>query len=410
MQHLTSNGGRLAEGEFFFADSRAQGTHRVERGMAVVEKAQEAPPDTSWRPLERALKLCAIAKSYGPVRAVDSVDLTVPQGQFLTLLGPSGSGKTTMLMMIAGFIAPDSGEMLFDDRSITYLPPEKRNFGMVFQGYALFPHLSVFDNIAFPLKVRRQSAEKIRQQVQRALEMVQLQALADRLPRQLSGGQQQRVALARALVFDPAILLLDEPLGALDRKLRAELQIELKQLHERLGATFIYVTHDQEEALSMSDRIAIVRDGRFVQIGSPAELYERPATRFVAGFLGESNFITGRVTSLTKDGFTYGAGGQTYFQTASLSTVAPGQAVLLAMRPEKVVVSTESTEGCANRVQGRVLTWNYFGSNFHLTVEADGLGRMFVLCPTWRVLFEPKTGMSLWLGWDANATVVVKDD
>jgi ABC-type Fe3+/spermidine/putrescine transport system ATPase subunit len=300
--------------------------------------------------------------------------------------------------------------MLFDDRSITYLPPEKRNFGMVFQGYALFPHLSVFDNIAFPLKVRRQSAEKIRQQVQRALEMVQLQALADRLPRQLSGGQQQRVALARALVFDPAILLLDEPLGALDRKLRAELQIELKQLHERLGATFIYVTHDQEEALSMSDRIAIVRDGRFVQIGSPAELYERPATRFVAGFLGESNFITGRVTSLTKDGFTYGAGGQTYFQTASLSTVAPGQAVLLAMRPEKVVVSTESTEGCANRVQGRVLTWNYFGSNFHLTVEADGLGRMFVLCPTWRVLFEPKTGMSLWLGWDANATVVVKDD
>jgi len=358
----------------------------------------------------RGLEFRGLSKHYGPVRAVDNVDLQVPRGEFLTLLGPSGSGKTTMLMMIAGFIQPTSGDILLDERVITQLPPERRNFGMVFQGYALFPHLSVFDNVAFPLKVRRKSGADVKREVVRALELVQLQALADRMPRQLSGGQQQRVALARALVFTPEILLLDEPLGALDRKLRQEVQIELKQLHERIKTTFVYVTHDQEEALSMSDRIAIVRDGRFVQIGSPAALYEQPATRFVAGFLGESNFIKGSVAEKRSSGFTYSSGGQSFRQQSRANGIAIGDDVLLAMRPEKVGVSVDRPENYANRVSGRVASWNYFGANFHFTVETDELGRIAATCPAWRMAMEPRNEMALWLGWDDDAAVVVKDD
>jgi spermidine/putrescine ABC transporter ATP-binding subunit len=350
-----------------------------------------------------------VSKHYGPVHAVDGVDLDVARGEFLTLLGPSGSGKTTMLMMIAGFTTPSSGEILLDGNAITHLPPEKRNFGMVFQGYALFPHLSVFDNVAFPLKVRRRPAEEIKREVGRALELVQLTPLADRMPRQLSGGQQQRVALARALVFTPDVLLLDEPLGALDRKLRTEVQIELKQLHERIRTTFVYVTHDQEEALSMSDRIAIVRDGRFVQIGSPAELYERPATRFVAGFLGESNFIKGRTNGAAESGFAYDVGGETFRQKAA-PVPASGSEVLLAMRPEKITIATESSMATTNRVSGRVMSWNYFGSDFHFVVATAGLGQLAVRCPAWRMKLELRNEMQVWLGWDADAAVVVADD
>jgi putative spermidine/putrescine transport system ATP-binding protein len=350
-----------------------------------------------------------ISKHYGAVKAVDAVGLDVARGEFLTLLGPSGSGKTTMLMMIAGFVTPTAGQILLDNRQITHLPPEKRNFGMVFQGYALFPHLSVFDNVAFPLKVRRRPAEEIRREVGRTLDLVQLGHLAARMPRQLSGGQQQRVALARALVFTPEILLLDEPLGALDRKLRTEVQIELKQLHERIGTTFVYVTHDQEEALSMSDRIAIVRDGRFVQIGNPTELYERPATRFVAGFLGESNFLGGRVDGVAAGGFDYSAGGETFRQAARIAPAA-GSSVLLAMRPEKVSISATPCADTANRVAGRVTSWNYFGSDFHFTVETASLGRLAVRSPAWRMGLQPENGMDVWLGWDADAAVVIRDD
>jgi putative spermidine/putrescine transport system ATP-binding protein len=280
---------------------------------------------------------------------------------------------------------------------------------MVFQGYALFPHLSVFDNVAFPLKVRRKPPDEIQREVRRVLELVQLTALADRMPRQLSGGQQQRVALARALVFTPEVLLLDEPLGALDRKLRTEVQIELKQLHERIGTTFVYVTHDQEEALSMSDRIAIVRDGRIVQIGRPADLYERPATRFVAGFLGESNFIKGRVSGAAEGGFSYSVGGETFRQKAAAAP-APGGDVVLAMRPEKIAIVTDAAGTATNRVQGRVTSWNYFGSEFHVTVATASLGQLAVRCPAWRMKLEPRNEMQVWLGWDADAAVVVADD
>jgi len=267
-------------------------------------------------PVAHNLALREVSKHYGSVAAVDRVSLDVPRGQFLTLLGPSGSGKTTLLMIIAGFVEPTAGEVLVDGARITPLPPEKRNFGMVFQGYALFPHLTVFDNVAFPLKVRGVSRAAAADRIRGALDLVKLAPLAERYPRQLSGGQQQRVALARALVFTPDILLLDEPLSALDKKLRAELQWELKQIHRRVGTTFIYVTHDQEEALSMSDEIAIIRDGRVVQAGPPRLLYERPATRFVADFLGKSNFITGRVVAHEGDWLVYEAGGSRYVQAA----------------------------------------------------------------------------------------------
>jgi len=359
-------------------------------------------------PAGAGLGLRAITKRYGPVTAVDRVDLDVPRGQFLTLLGPSGSGKTTLLMMIAGFVAPTSGDILLDGRAITGLPPERRNFGMVFQGYALFPHLTVFDNVAFALKVRRRPADEIRQAVARALDLVQLGGLAQRMPRQLSGGQQQRVALARALVFNPGVLLLDEPLGALDRKLRQEVQIELKQLHERVRTTFLYVTHDQEEALSMSDRIAIVRDGRIVQAGSPVELYERPATRFVAGFLGESNFIRGTVKGASGGRVAYEVGGRAFEHAGAAG--APGAEIVLSMRPEKIAVSPGARNGAVNAVQARITSWNYFGSNFHFRADAGALGTMGVSCPAWRMQVEPRNGMEVWLGWDPDATVAVAED
>ncbi len=356
------------------------------------------------------LEFRGLSKHYGRVRAVDNVDLQVPRGQFLTLLGPSGSGKTTMLMMIAGFISPTSGRMALDGTDITERQPEKRNFGMVFQGYALFPHLSVFDNVAFPLKVRRLSGEETRERVKKALDLVQLGELADRMPRQLSGGQQQRVALARALVFNPEILLLDEPLGALDRKLRQEVQIELKELHRRVRTTFIYVTHDQEEALSMSDRIAIVRDGRFVQVGSPDELYELPRTRFVAGFLGESNFLRGTVRSSECGEIRYEIGGDQYRQRGNGHAPSPGEPILVAMRPEKVRIAAERPTGATNAVEGTIRNWNYFGSTFHMTLAHPALGDIVVSCPAWRTRITPENGQRLWVDWDADAGVVVADD
>ncbi|MFQ5984484.1 MAG: ABC transporter ATP-binding protein [Alphaproteobacteria bacterium] len=356
------------------------------------------------------LGLSRITKRYGSVVAVDDVSLTVPPGEFLTLLGPSGAGKTTILMLIAGFVEPEAGEVFLDERRITHLPPDKRNFGMVFQGYALFPHMSVFDNIAFALKVRRRPQAEIDQRVGEALDLVQLTGLGNRLPRQLSGGQQQRVALARALVFTPDVLLLDEPLGALDRKLRTEVQVELKLLHRRVGTTFMYVTHDQEEALSMSDRIAIIRDGRFVQVGEPDELYERPATRFVADFLGESNFIRGRVIGADDGGFIYAAGGGSWRQAAAARAARNESEVLIAMRPEKIMISEEAPSERSNRVAGEIANWSYFGTTFHFTIHTAELGELVVTTPAWKSRVELAPGRRVWLSWAADASVVVADD
>ncbi|MDB5411965.1 MAG: transporter ATP-binding protein [Rubritepida sp.] len=354
-----------------------------------------------------ALALRGLTKRYGAFTAVDDVSLEVAQGQFLTLLGPSGSGKTTILMAVAGFVAPSAGTVLLDGGDITPLPPEKRDFGMVFQGYALFPHMSVADNVAFPLRVRGMSRADRDAKVRAALDLVQLQKFTDRLPRQLSGGQQQRVALARALVFDPKLLLLDEPLSALDKKLRAELQEELKALHRRIGRTFVNVTHDQEEALSLSDTIAILNHGKLVQIGDPNGLYERPRTRFVADFLGKSNFLEGTVRTRMAEGFLLEAGPvQLRVHGAG---PAEGTRALLSLRPEKLALLAEG-ETADNVVEGTIRAWSYLGAGSSLVVATEHLGEIRAVLPAWKSSIDPAEGLRVRLGWAADAAVPVEED
>ncbi|HEX7263987.1 MAG TPA: ABC transporter ATP-binding protein [Candidatus Dormibacteraeota bacterium] len=249
-------------------------------------------PEAVAAPRPAALRLQGVRKSYGQVVAVDGIDLTVDEGEFFTLLGPSGSGKTSLLRLIAGFERPDAGTIELGGRDVTSLPPHLRETNTVFQDYALFPHMTVGDNIGYGLRIKHVPVGERRKRVERALQMVRLTGLDKRRPNQLSGGQRQRVALARAVINEPEVLLLDEPLGALDLKLRQEMQLELKRIQKEVGITFIYVTHDQEEALTMSDRVAVMAAGNIEQIGSPVELYERPATEFVAGFIGISNLLT----------------------------------------------------------------------------------------------------------------------
>jgi putative spermidine/putrescine transport system ATP-binding protein len=284
------------------------------------------------------LEIRNLRKTYGPVVAVAQADLDMREGEFLTLLGPSGSGKTTLLMMVAGLIQPDSGEVWIDGRLATYVPSFKRDIGMVFQNYALFPHLTVFENIAFPLRMRRVPEATMAREVQRVLEVVRLPDVGQRLPRALSGGQQQRVALARCVVYQPSIVLMDEPLGALDKKLRDQMQLEIKHLHTQLGITVLYVTHDQEEAMIMSDRICLMNEGRIEQIGAPSELYFRPRTVFAADFLGESNILEATVAGT--DGavvLLHGVPGGT-FRAPAAPGLRPSDRVKLMVRPERLAL------------------------------------------------------------------------
>lgn len=355
-----------------------------------------------------SLVLDKVEKRYGDFVALEPTDLTIKAGEFITLLGPSGSGKTTILMSIAGFVAPSSGRMLLDGRDVTGLPPERRNFGVVFQGYALFPHLTVYDNIAFPLRARGITGDTARPKIMAALEMAKLGAFAHRYPRQLSGGQQQRVALARSLVFSPELLLLDEPLSALDKALRKEFQTEFRSIHREVGSTFIYVTHDQEEALTMSDRIVILDRGRILQIAPPAELYERPATEFVAGFLGKSNFLRGRVASAQ--------GGQVaihmpgFAATANGNGIAAqaGQAAVAALRPEKVRLTAPdaaATEAPC-QVRGRVADITYLGSSIEVEVRlADGETLLATVPAGQRSFTE---GEEIVASWAPNAAILVR--
>lgn len=351
------------------------------------------------------LTLTKLNKVYGRLHAIRDVSLSMPRGSFVTLLGPSGSGKTTILMAIAGFVQPTSGSIRIDDRDITALAPEQRNFGMMFQGYALFPHMTVAENVWFPLRVRGHSRASARERVHRALEMVQMEHLAERRPMQLSGGQQQRVALARALVFEPDLVLLDEPLSALDKNLRHDLQIELKSLHQRLGVTFVYVTHDQEEALSMSDHIVILRNGQIEQKGSPSELFERPDTRFVADFLGRSNFISGHVIARDDSGFDYVVGTHRFWQSGA-PLHGGDENVLIAIRPQKVAVSANRPDA-TNTVEGRVKAVSYLGTSYYLLVSVPGLEPVSAVVSAWGAASVPREGASVWLSWDPASAVVV---
>jgi spermidine/putrescine ABC transporter ATP-binding subunit len=319
-----------------------------------------------------------IEKRFGTVVAVDDVSLDIAPGEFVTLLGPSGSGKTTTLMMLAGFEIPTAGEIYVDDDPIAAVPPFRRNIGMVFQNYALFPHMTVGENIAFPLQMRKMSRAEITRQTKEVLQLVGLPGYEGRYPRQLSGGQQQRVAVARALVFSPRVLLMDEPLGALDKQLRERLQLEVKALHEQLGVTIIYVTHDQEEALVMSDRIAVMNDGRIEQIGHPTELYDEPATRFVANFIGESNFIEGVVQQADGAVTTVAAPGIGELRAPHRAGVASGEQVALTVRPEKIVASENGAAPEMNALDGTVADVVFVGEMRRYVVALPG-GQKLVL-------------------------------
>jgi putative spermidine/putrescine transport system ATP-binding protein len=317
--------------------------------VAPADSAAGAAPAHSRETSEIKLQVRGLRKTYGDFVALHGADLELHDGEFLTLLGPSGSGKTTLLLAIAGLNDPDSGEIHIDGHLATYLPPFKRDIGMVFQNYALFPHMTIFDNIAFPLKMRRWPAARIATAVERVLDIVQLPELADRHPRQLSGGQQQRIALARALVYEPSVVLMDEPLGALDKKLRDRLQLEIKQLHRELGIAVLYVTHDQEEALVMSDRICLMRDGRIEQLGTPDDLYFRPRTVFAADFLGESNLLAGRFVSNDDQLARVELADGTQLTGWSDHRMEPGQPVRVMVRPEALRILGEG-EAADNHV------------------------------------------------------------
>ena len=305
-----------------------------------------------------------VQKTYdGTSLVVRDLNLDIQRGEFLSLLGPSGSGKTTTLMMLAGFESPTAGEISLNGTPITRTPPHKRNFGMVFQNYALFPHMTVAENIAYPLRVRKVPAAERDARVRRALEMVQMDHLSVRYPAQMSGGQQQRVALARALVFDPQLVLMDEPLGALDKQLREHMQIELKALHRRLGVTFVYVTHDQSEALTMSDRVAVFNDGRIQQIDRVDCLYETPANRFVASFVGDNAALRGRISSAEGEHCEVQLPGGARVRGINVNRAAVGDAVQCCVRPERI----ELVDGPrANSLPGQVMDVIYFGDHLRL--------------------------------------------
>jgi iron(III) transport system ATP-binding protein len=310
-----------------------------------------------------------VTKRFGPVAAVDGVSLQIADGELFTLLGPSGCGKTTLLRLIAGFYRPDGGAVVFGDRVVNDVPPHARNIGMVFQNYALWPHMTVFQNVAYGLRLRRLGKASVQSRVGEGLRKVNLAGLEARYPGQLSGGQQQRVALARALVLNPDILLLDEPLSNLDAKVRVQVRAEIRKLQQELRITTVYVTHDQEEALSLSDRVAVMRDGRVLQLGRPRELYERPLTRFVADFVGTNNLIPGTVK---------GRDGEVLIVDTALGPIrarapgalGPGQRCVLAIRPENMAVASLGADG--NRITGRVTLASYLGNTLRYDVDAGG--------------------------------------
>jgi len=354
----------------------------------------------------------AVSKHYGGVRALDRVSLEVEPGEFLTLLGPSGSGKTTLLMVLAGFSRPTSGRVLVGGEDVTRTPPHRRDFGVVFQSYALFPHMTVAQNVGYPLRMRNRPRAEIARKVADALALVRLEGLADRRPDQLSGGQKQRVALARAIVFEPRVLLMDEPLSALDKKLREAMQIEIRRLHERLGITTIYVTHDQREALTLSDRVAVIDGGRIRQLDPPRLLYEEPRSRFVAEFVGEVNLIEARFASVNGSTMRVRAPALGIEIVTDRPVPAlPGEPLWVAVRPEKMsIAKSPPAETGHNCVTGEVFDIEYLGdvSVYHVRLD-NGLFLRATEANKLRLIERPITWEDrVWLFWGPDASVVLR--
>jgi len=375
----------------------------VGAAVAAAPRSQDVP----------AIELENVVKEYvshgDVVRAVKGVSLAIAEGEFFSLLGPSGCGKTTTMRMIAGFEEPTSGVIRLHGADVTNVPPNKRDVNMVFQSYALFPHMTVWENVAFGLKRKKVPADEIKRRVGEMLEIVHLQGRERRRPQELSGGQQQRVALARALVNRPRALLLDEPLGALDLKLRQHMQIELKRIQREVGITFVYVTHDQSEALTMSDRIAVMREGVVEQLADPREIYERPANEFVAGFIGTSNVLKGTIQQVTGGTAVLALSPVDRILVPVDGTASAGDAITMTVRPEKIMISTEQPEGDLSVVRGTVSEVVYLGTyNSYTVALADGAEVTVFQQNAHDSSVTAERGDTVWLSWQPRHSYVLR--
>ncbi len=365
----------------------------------LAPATDEAPVPATAGPFVR---FAGVKKTYDGVQlVVKDLHLDIAKGEFLTLLGPSGSGKTTTLMMLAGFEQPTAGDILLNGKSLTTMPPHKRGLGFVFQNYALFPHMSVAENLAFPLEVRKVSRGEIKDRVANALKMVELNGFDKRKPHQLSGGQQQRVAVARALVFDPELVLMDEPLGALDKHLREQMQYELKRIHRELGVTVVYVTHDQGEALTLSDRIAVFHDGKIQQLDTPTTIYDAPANAFVAGFIGENNALPGKIVAIGEKDCTVELIGGARVRAANGNCDAVGRSCVVCVRPEHLTVSGETAPG-GNHVAALIEDFIFHGDHLRVKLSAPGMHEIIVKAPARGSRF-PAKGVAVTLSWEPTA-------
>ena len=349
---------------------------------------------------EQFVRFDKVDKSYdGKVLVVKDLNLDIAEGEFITMLGPSGSGKTTCLMMLAGFETPTNGEIYLDKNPISNIPPHKRGIGMVFQNYALFPHMTVYENLAFPLRVRKVSKEDADKKIDKALSMVALTGFENRMPGQLSGGQQQRVAVARALVFDPAVVLMDEPLGALDKNLRESMQYEIKHIHESIGVTVVYVTHDQGEALTMSNRIAVFNDGKVQQLSSPDKLYEEPVNSFVAEFIGENNRFSGQVTDVSKDKCKVKLDDGSEILANPIVVKSSGEKTIVSLRPERALINTK--EKMENNFKGKIEEVIYHGDHTRVRLNLLGNKDFILKVPNSSANMDIKLGNQINVSWNS---------
>ena len=349
---------------------------------------------------EQFVRFDKVDKSYdGKVLVVKDLNLDIAEGEFITMLGPSGSGKTTCLMMLAGFETPTNGEIYLDKNPISNIPPHKRGIGMVFQNYALFPHMTVYENLAFPLRVRKISKEDTDKKIDKALSMVSLTGFENRMPGQLSGGQQQRVAVARALVFDPAVVLMDEPLGALDKNLRESMQYEIKHIHESIGVTVVYVTHDQGEALTMSNRIAVFNDGKVQQLSSPDKLYEEPVNSFVAEFIGENNRFSGQVTDVSKDKCKVKLDDGSEILANPIAVKSSGEKTIVSLRPERALINTK--EKMENNFKGKIEEVIYHGDHTRVRLNLLGNKDFILKVPNSSANMDIKLGNEINVSWNS---------